>query len=106
MNGILNKSTMLVLNRHWQAIHVKTPAEAFCMMASGAATALDISDGNFLPTMTRVAGLQGCLAFPTNARCAGQKSSRAWLKEARPFAVSVLPSRVRTADALTPPRAI
>src|SRR6266446_5357305 len=47
---ILNKSTVLVLNRHWQAIHVKTPAEAFCMMASDAATALDISDGNFLPT--------------------------------------------------------
>ena len=50
MNDILNKSTVLVLNRHWQAIHVKTPAEAFCMMASDAATALDISEGNFLPT--------------------------------------------------------
>ena len=25
MNDILNKSTVLVLNRHWQAIHVKTP---------------------------------------------------------------------------------
>ena len=50
MNDILNRSTVLVLNRHWQAIHVKTPAEAFCMMASDAATALDMSDGNFLPT--------------------------------------------------------
>jgi 5-methylcytosine-specific restriction endonuclease McrA len=50
MNDILNKSTVLVLNRHWQAIHVKTPAEAFCMMASDAATALDISESNFLPT--------------------------------------------------------
>jgi 5-methylcytosine-specific restriction endonuclease McrA len=50
MNDILNKSTVLVLNRHWQAIHVKTPAEAFCMMASDAATALDITEGNFLPT--------------------------------------------------------
>ena len=50
MNDILNKTTVLVLNRHWQAIHVKTPAEAFCMMASDAATALDIADGNFLPT--------------------------------------------------------
>jgi 5-methylcytosine-specific restriction endonuclease McrA len=48
--NILNKTTVLVLNRHWQAIHVKTPAEAFCMMASDAATALDISDDNFLPT--------------------------------------------------------
>jgi hypothetical protein len=47
---MLNLPTVLVLNRHWQAIHVKTPAEAFCMMASDAATGLDISDGNFLPT--------------------------------------------------------
>jgi 5-methylcytosine-specific restriction endonuclease McrA len=50
MIDILNRPTVLVLNRHWQAIHVKTPAEAFCMMASDAATALDIADGNFLPT--------------------------------------------------------
>ena len=28
MNDILNKSTVLVLNRNWQAIHVKTPAGA------------------------------------------------------------------------------
>src|SRR5580765_3723916 len=47
---MLNLPTVLVLNRHWQAIHVKTPAEAFCMMASDAATALDISEGNFVPT--------------------------------------------------------
>jgi 5-methylcytosine-specific restriction endonuclease McrA len=50
MNDILNRPTVLVLNRHWQAIHVKTAAEAFCMMASDAATALEISDGNFVPT--------------------------------------------------------
>ena len=50
MNDILNRPTVLVLNRHWQAIHVKTPAEAFCMMASEAAAALDIADGNFMPT--------------------------------------------------------
>jgi 5-methylcytosine-specific restriction endonuclease McrA len=42
MSDILNKATVLVLNRNWQAIHVKTPAEAFCMLASGAATALDV----------------------------------------------------------------
>jgi 5-methylcytosine-specific restriction endonuclease McrA len=47
---MLNLPTVLVLNRHWRAIHVKTPAEAFCMMASDAATALDISEGNFVPT--------------------------------------------------------
>jgi hypothetical protein len=33
-----------VLNRNWQAIHVKTPAQAFCMMATDAATPLDIDD--------------------------------------------------------------
>ena len=50
MTDILNQPTVLVLNRNWQPIHVKTPAEAFCMMASDSATALDIADGNFLPT--------------------------------------------------------
>jgi len=45
MNDVLNKMTVLVLNRNWQAIHVKTPAQAFCMMATDAATALDIQDG-------------------------------------------------------------
>lgn len=39
---MIDKPTVLVLNRNWQAIHVKTPAEAFCMMASGAARGLDV----------------------------------------------------------------
>src|SRR6185437_1806270 len=44
---ILNKAIVLVLNRNWQAINIRTPQEAFCQMATGAATALDIelSDG-------------------------------------------------------------
>ena len=42
MSEILNKTTVLVLNRHWQAIAVKTPMEAFGMMAAGNATALDM----------------------------------------------------------------
>ncbi len=50
MNSLLNLPTVLVLNRHWQAIHVKTPAEAFCMMAGDSACALDIGEGNFTPT--------------------------------------------------------
>ncbi len=50
MQDILHKSTVLVLNRNWQAIHVKTPADAFCMMATGAATALDVrEDESILP---------------------------------------------------------
>jgi 5-methylcytosine-specific restriction endonuclease McrA len=31
-----------VLNRNWQAINVRTPQEAFCMMATNVATALEI----------------------------------------------------------------
>ena len=42
MKSILHKSTVLVLNRNWQAIHVKTPAEAFCMMSTGSANGLDV----------------------------------------------------------------
>jgi len=42
MNDILNNATVLVLNRHWQAINVRTPQEAFCMMASHVATGLAI----------------------------------------------------------------
>jgi 5-methylcytosine-specific restriction endonuclease McrA len=42
MNSVINKATVLVLNRNWQAINIRTPAEAFCQMATGAATALEI----------------------------------------------------------------
>src|SRR3989442_12920759 len=42
MSNILNKTIVLVLNRNWQAIHVRTPQEAFCMMATNVATALEI----------------------------------------------------------------
>ena len=48
MNDILNKSTVLVLNRHWQATHVKTPAEAFCMLATGAATTLNVQADDYI----------------------------------------------------------
>ena len=48
MNDILNRSTVLVLNRNWQAIHVKTPAEAFCMLATGAATAFDVQADDYI----------------------------------------------------------
>ena len=48
MTSILHKTTVLVLNRNWQAIHTKTPADAFCMMASGAATGLDVQGDDFI----------------------------------------------------------
>ena len=38
----LRKETVLILNRNWQAIHVKSPLEAMTMMYSDTATALDI----------------------------------------------------------------
>jgi hypothetical protein len=38
----LTKATVLVLNRNWQAINVRTPQEAFCMMAANVATGLEI----------------------------------------------------------------
>jgi 5-methylcytosine-specific restriction endonuclease McrA len=45
MSDILNKNLVLVLNRNWQAINIRTPADAFCQLATNAATALDIELG-------------------------------------------------------------
>jgi len=42
MSSILHQKVVLVLNRNWQAINTRTPAEAFCQMASDVATGLDI----------------------------------------------------------------
>jgi 5-methylcytosine-specific restriction endonuclease McrA len=52
MNEVLNKSIVLVLNRNWQAINVRTPQEAFCMMASNVATGLDIEGDNHIRPVT------------------------------------------------------
>jgi 5-methylcytosine-specific restriction endonuclease McrA len=49
MSDILTKATVLVLNRNWQAINVRTPADAFCQLMTNAATALDISDETMTP---------------------------------------------------------
>jgi hypothetical protein len=46
MNDVLNKSIVLVLNRNWQAIHVRTPQEAVCMMAANVGMALEIEGEN------------------------------------------------------------
>ena len=42
MTDLLNKSKVLLLNRNWQAINIRTPQEAFCMMATNVATGLEI----------------------------------------------------------------
>src|SRR5580693_2295617 len=49
MNDILNKATVLVLNRNWQAINVRTPQDAFCQMATNVATALEIDGESIRP---------------------------------------------------------
>ncbi|MDB6108471.1 MAG: endonuclease [Pedosphaera sp.] len=49
MHDILNKATVLVLNRNWQAINVRTPQDAFCQMATNATTALDIDGEDIRP---------------------------------------------------------
>ena len=50
--NILNKSIVLVLNRNWQAINIRTPQEAFCMMATNVATALEIDGEEFIRPVT------------------------------------------------------
>src|SRR5688572_32574042 len=49
MSDILNKNIVLVLNRNWQAINTRTPADAFCQMATNVATALDIDGDSIQP---------------------------------------------------------
>ena len=52
MNDILNKTTVLLLNRNWQAINVRTPQEVFCMMATNVATALEIEGDDHIRPVT------------------------------------------------------
>src|SRR5260370_38467373 len=49
MDDILNRPIVLVLNRNWQAINVRTPQQAFVQMATDVATALDIDGENMVP---------------------------------------------------------
>jgi 5-methylcytosine-specific restriction endonuclease McrA len=52
MHDILNKAMVLVLNRNWQAVNVRTPQEAFCMMATNVATGLEIEGQNHIRPVT------------------------------------------------------
>jgi 5-methylcytosine-specific restriction endonuclease McrA len=52
MTDILNKTIVLVLNRNWQAINIRTPADAFCQMATNVATALEIDGENHIRPVT------------------------------------------------------
>ncbi len=50
--NILTKATVQVLNRNWQAINVRTPQEAFCMMATNVATGLEIEGEDHIRPVT------------------------------------------------------
>ena len=52
MSDILNKTIVLVLNRNWQAINIRTPADAFCQMATNVVTALEIQGDNHIRPVT------------------------------------------------------
>ena len=52
MSDILNKTIVLVLNRNWQAINIRTPQDAFCQMATNVATALEIDGENHIRPVT------------------------------------------------------
>ena len=64
MNDILNKSIVLVLNRNWQAINIRSPQEAFCMMAANVATGLDIEGENHIRPVT----WDGWITLPIRAQ--------------------------------------
>ena len=52
MSDILSKTIVLVLNRNWQAINIRTPADAFCQMATNVATALEIDGQDHIRPVT------------------------------------------------------
>ena len=52
MSDILDETIVLVLNRNWQAINIRTPAYAFCQMATNVATALEIDGENHIHSVT------------------------------------------------------
>lgn len=75
MSNILTKATVLVLNRNWQAINVRTPQEAFCMMATNVATGLEIEgEDHIRPVTWRIQRDRsfvfddGCLTFVGRSR--------------------------------------
>jgi 5-methylcytosine-specific restriction endonuclease McrA len=52
MSSILQQNTVLVLNRNWQAINVRTPEEVFAQLATRVATALDIDADSHIRPVT------------------------------------------------------
>jgi hypothetical protein len=52
MTDILNNTILLVLNRNWPSINIRTPQDAFCQMATNVATGLDIEGENHIRAVT------------------------------------------------------
>lgn len=53
MNSKLTRASVLVLNRNWQAIHTRTPAEIFGQMSTGVARGLRIEAETLHPVSWR-----------------------------------------------------
>ncbi len=80
MSDILNKTIVLVLNRNWQAINIRTPADAFCQIATNAATAFDIELGDDVSAALRpVTGTSGsrCRCAKVTTPCTPRTAHRA-----------------------------
>jgi 5-methylcytosine-specific restriction endonuclease McrA len=43
MSELLHSNRVLVLNRHWQAVSITSPAQAFCQMMTGSARGLEVT---------------------------------------------------------------
>ena len=117
MSEVLNKAVVLVLNRNWQALHVRTPAEAFCQMATGAATALEIEGEEYIRPVTwaewitlpvreqdqSVRTARGAIRVPTVvvAVCVEVAQAHAITASSSLDALGMTPSRVVIPDADT-----
>jgi hypothetical protein len=84
MNSILNKSIVLVLNRNWQAINVRTPQDAFCQMAANVVTALEIAAENHIrPVSWDESCAEGTTGDGTDSQCPRHRRLEALYKGMR-----------------------
>ena len=74
MNDKLNKATVLVLNRNWQAINIRTPQDAFCQMATNVATALEETSEALRPHDSRAR--RQSLSINRRVAASGRRQSR------------------------------
>ncbi|HTV42036.1 MAG TPA: HNH endonuclease [Candidatus Sulfotelmatobacter sp.] len=81
MTDILNKNIVLVLNRNWQAINIRTPQEAFCQMATNVATALDIQlDENSRAETLRPVKWDGWITLPIRPQDNAVRTARSMVR--------------------------